>query len=195
MQKIINETRQVQQLNEEHDAVVSNTTVAGHVQTVITAVAAARQAELLEIHKGWPGSANPNTHEVFLQLFKSSSAVENRNFMWRTFQTMIHEYMHTLNHSRYGDYANRLPDRAKGHTLREGMTDYLTKVVWSTVPVNDAALHRTIEGPYHDPAAPHPVPQLSTYAAAVEAEQLVGVVGTHNAYAAYFLGAVELIGG
>jgi hypothetical protein len=29
----------------------------------------------------------------------------------------------------------------------------------------------------------------------VEAEQLVGIVGARNAFAAYFLGQVELIGG
>lgn len=40
-----------------------------------------------------------------------------------------------------------------------------------------------------------PPPAYGGYAQAVEAEQVIGVVGASNMFAAYFLGEVELIGG
>jgi hypothetical protein len=41
--------------------------------------------------------------------------------MWQSFQTLVHEYVHALNHSRNRDYSSKLSktDAARGHTLRE----------------------------------------------------------------------------
>jgi peptidoglycan hydrolase-like protein with peptidoglycan-binding domain len=195
VQKILNEVEEVADLNEEHGALVNRAKEKGYIEQVRDEIKVSRRADLLEIHKGWPGAANPNTHEVFLQMFKSADDTGNRRFMWDAFQTLIHEYIHTLTHSAYSAYADGLPDAAKSHALREGMTDYNTKIVWATVNTSDAALRKTVEGPFHDPLVTDPVPALGTYDAAVEAEQLVGIVGARNAFAAYFLGQVELIGG
>jgi len=150
---------------------------------------------LLAIQKGWEGAADPRAKLIYVQLFKSADENENRAFMWREFQTMIHEYLHTLSHRRFRTFADNHPDPAKGHALREGMTDYLTKVVWATVSTDDPTLRAAVEGPFHDATTSTPVPGLATYSAAVEAEEVVGLVGARNAYAAYFLGHVELIGG
>jgi len=79
--------------------------------------------------------------------------------------------------------------------LREGATEYLTKTVLSTVNYSDATLRKQVEGPYHDPGTAEAPPSYGGYAQAVEAEQVVGVVGASNMYAAYFLGEIELIGG
>lgn len=167
------------------------------VEDVVDDIAGKRGVELREIQKGWPGAANPDTHEVFMQLFKSADAKQNRRFMWESFQTLVHEYIHTLNHSRYRAYSSKLSrtDPARGHTLREGATEYLTKTVLSTVSYGDAALRKQVEGPYHDPGTVETPPTYGGYAQAVEAEQVVGVVGASNMYAAYFLGQIELIGG
>jgi hypothetical protein len=44
--------------------------------------------------------------------------------MWQSFQTLVHEYAHTLDHRRYRAYAAKLgkTDPARGPTLREGAT-------------------------------------------------------------------------
>jgi len=197
VQKIVNSNRQVATLNSEYGAVVSRGPEKKVIEEVVDEIASKRGPELREIQKGWPGAANPDTHEVFMQLFKSSDAKENRKFMWQSFQTLVHEYIHTLNHSRYRAYSAKLSntDPARGHTLREGTTEYLTKTVLSTVSYGDPALRKQVEGPYHDPATVETPPVYGGYAQAVEAEQVVGVVGASNMFAAYFLGQIELIGG
>ena len=50
-----------------------------------------------------------------------------------------------------------------------------------------------MEGPFHDPSVTV-APELVSSDAAIEAEQVVGLVGARNEYAAYFLGHVELPG-
>lgn len=65
----------------------------------------------------------------------------------------------------------------------------------STMNYGDAALRKQVECPYHDPGTVEKPPTCGGYAQAVEAEQVVGVVGASNMYAAYFLGEIELIGG
>ncbi len=197
VQKIVNSNRQVASLNSEYGALVDRAPEKKIIEEVVDDIAGKRGPELREIQKGWPGAANPDTHEVFMQLFKSADAKENRKFMWQSFQTLVHEYIHTLNHSRYRAYSKKLSatDSARGHTLREGVTEYLTKTVLSTVSYSDPALRKQVEGPYHDPGTVEPPPTYGGYTQAVEAEQVVGVVGASNMYAAYFLGAIELIGG
>jgi hypothetical protein len=111
---------------------------------------------------------------------------------WALFQTVIHEYLHTETDPAYSTYADGLGP-PKDQTLREGMTDLLTKIVWSNVAINDP-LRQKIEGPLFDAANPVTVPLLETYAETAQAEQLMSIVGARNVYAAYFLGKVELIG-
>lgn len=120
VQKILNEYEQVATLNRAHGADLARTPESGIANTVRDAVATQRQAELLEIHKGWPGSAGGG--QVQLQRFASADPARNRRRFWRMFQTLIHEYVHTITHSRYSAYADSLGD-PRGHTLREGVTD------------------------------------------------------------------------
>lgn len=108
VQKIVNSNREVADLNGEYGAIVSRAPEKKIIEEVIDDIAGKRGTELREIQKGWPGAANPDTHEVFMQLFKSANAKENRRFMWTSFQTLVHEYIHTLNHSRYRAYSTKL---------------------------------------------------------------------------------------
>lgn len=197
VQKIINDHSAVEQLNADYGAVVSRNGERQVIEAVITEIASKRKMELLEIQRGWPGAADPDTGEVFMQLFKVGDATKNRRFMWNTFQMLIHEYLHILNHSRYCEYTDKLTDRdcARGHTLREGVTDYLTRTVLATVNYRDELLRQQVEGPYHEPGVAEEPPAYHGYSQAVEAEQVVGVVGARNMYAAYFLGEIELLGG
>ena len=184
----------IRQINTEHGVRRERAAETTIIDAVEQRIAGAREADLLELHKAWPGAADPATSSVFLQRFRAPNQAGNRRYMWRQFQTLIHEYIHTLAHSRYRTWANSpATPQEKGHTLREGMTDYLTKVVWDGV--NPAAVRAAVEGPYHDPAAALVVPPLNTYDEAANAERAVGIVGTRNAYAAYFLGEIDKLGG
>jgi hypothetical protein len=139
-----------------------------------------------------PGRGAPPVQR--LAAAPGSNATENREQFWRLFQTIIHEYMHTLTHARYSQYAHSLGD-PRGHTLREGVTDVLTTTVWSTVEGNiTPALRQRVEGPYCDAATPSQPPPLGTYPQTQEAEQVISTCGLRNMYAAYFNGHINLIG-
>jgi hypothetical protein len=145
----------------------------------------------LETHKGWPGFADAGV--VFVQLFKGGTPEKQRGERWDFFQTFIHEYIHTLEHPDHVAYRETLGPQAGGFTLREGTTDYFTKIVWASLTLDDA-LRARIEGPVNDPVKKFAVPALNTYREAINAERLAGVVGIRNVAAAFFLGKVSLIG-
>jgi hypothetical protein len=194
VEKVFRTDDDIKAINKDHGVRRERAAEKTIIDRVENKIANARESQLLEIHIAWPGSADPATASVFIQRFKETTPEGNRRFMWRMFQTLIHEYIHTLSHSRYHDWANRSPDE-RGHTLREGMTDYFTKTVWSTVNPNDLALRKEVEGPYFDAKAPPNAPLLHTYDAATDAEKAIGIAGARNAYAAFFLGEIELLGG
>lgn len=189
-------------IDQQHGAVQSRSTLspgqakteADIIKAVRNRIIASRRAELIETHKGWPGFADPPTRSVFIQRFKSATDSKNRDFMWDMFQTLIHEYIHTLAHSRYTTYANSLDEQKGGKTYREGMTDYFTKIVLESTVINDL-LRTEVEGPFHDPLVIHPIPRYGGYGEAANAEAVAGVAGLRNVMAAFFLGKIELIGG
>jgi Domain of unknown function (DUF4157) len=195
--KIFKDDKKIEKINQEHGFVSDRMPEQGKAEKVINDLAndPALQPKLLEIHKGWPGATDPIAHQVFIQRFKDPSDAKNRKFAWDTFETLIHEYIHTLNHSAYTTYADLQPT-GKGHVLREGMTDAFTKIVWAGITF-DATLRANVEGPYHDPAVTFPIPamaKLPVYPVARNAEEVISIVGLPNAAAAYFLGDVTLIG-
>src|SRR5688500_111359 len=133
VEKIVAHNRTVKQINKDHGVVRrAGRAEVALIDEVKEDIASAREAELLEIHKGWPGSQDPATGRVFLQMFRVGTPAGDRTFMWRTFQMLIHEYIHALTHSEYRTYANSLPKEQRD-TLIEGMTDAFTKMVWSNV--------------------------------------------------------------
>lgn len=202
VEKIMQSPKYTGQIDIEHGAVQSRTTVSpGEAKAEATIlkdirdrIIAIRRTELIETHKGWPGFADPPTRSVFIQTFKSATDSKNRDFMWRQFHTLVHEYIHTLAHSRYADYADNLPEQKGGKTYREGMTDYFTKMVLESTVIDDA-LRTEVEGPFHDPKIIHSIKAYGGYKEAANAEAVAGVAGLKNVMAAYFLGKIELIGG
>lgn len=161
---------------------------------VTTGIVGTRRADLLNIHRNWPASAGGG--RIFLQRYLGSTDIDNRNLMYRLFATVIHEYIHTLEHPTHVAYRRGLPEQRGGFVLREGITDYLAKIVWDNTNFN-AALRTTIEGRFQDPVNPtgHPIRTPGRYGEWVNAERMVGVVGIRNALAAFLLGRVDLIGG
>jgi hypothetical protein len=151
---------------------------------------------LNEIDRGWDASAEHG--EIGIQLFRKEGD-EDRVFLWDMFQTLIHEYLHTLAHERYNKYADHFGDKSNEYsTLAEGVDSLLTETVWSNVAsrVAEPALRRQIEGPIDSKKPRIDVPSVSArrYESYDQAIKLVNIVGIRNLYAAYFLGDVEKIG-
>jgi hypothetical protein len=200
--------RDIQKINTEHDAVPERTTLspgetrseadilAGAVRTI----AAAREQQLLDIDRGWQGTAGGGI--VSLQRWKASDDHGQREHFWDTFQTMIHEYLHTLTHPAYNAYAKTMPGGDKSvqyNTLIEGMTSAMTEIVWVNVAprvrdkafaerVETTALH--VDADESVDACP-PIPRR--YPSYHQAMELITIVGPRNVFAAYLLGEVDMI--
>ena len=140
---------------------------------------AAQVRRLNEIDRGWDATANPRTKDVNIQLFRPTGGVkEDQDFMWDTFQTLIHEYLHTLAHSRYARFADSFGRSSpENNTLMEGVDSFLSEVVWATIQprVNDTGLREKVEGAcIRGPPADHGAPPLRRrYASYTEAVRLV----------------------
>jgi hypothetical protein len=182
----------VGEISQQHGAVQSRATEKGILDSVKNRIITKRRSELIDIHKGWPGFADEG--KVYLQRFVASDNTKNRDAMWDNFQTTVHEYIHTLEHSKHINYRTGLGELKGGKTYREGMTEYFTKIVLEST-IYDDQLRKDVEGIYQDPLIKHTIPQYFGYDEAKNAEAVVGVVGIRNAMAAFFAGRVDLIGG
>jgi hypothetical protein len=192
VQKILDGDAAVKAIDRDHGAIQTRAAEQAIVAPIKSDLMTKYRAELLETDKAWPAFAIPGVG-VFVQLFKGATDDEQRHERWDFFQTFIHEYIHTLEHPDHIKYREKLDEQKGGFTLREGTTDYFTKIVWSSLTLDDP-LRAKIEGPVHDPLKPFAVQSLNTYDEAENAERLAGVVGIRNEAAAFFLGKVELIG-
>jgi hypothetical protein len=153
--------------------------------------------QLLAIDRNWDASANGA--QVFVQLFQPTDAKRDRLLLWDMFQTLIHEYIHTLRADPYDQYANSFGDSAERNTLIEGMDSVLDEIVWENVEprVQTKDLRTKVEGGATAATPPISVPHSSQrrYDSYAEALKLVDLVGIRSVYAAYFLGLVDRIGG
>jgi hypothetical protein len=120
------------------------------------------------------------------------------------FFTLIHEYLHTLAHAKYSNYAEKLGGEhsTEGNTLIEGVDSLLTEIAWTNAHdrASSSEVREKVEQeafkagePFDEdllPTMPHR--RYDTYTNAIK---LVSVVGIRNLYAAYFQGKIDLIGG
>lgn len=180
-------------LNKLHGAIPSREEEAGLLAQVSETILSSRKDELLDIQRNWPGLAWGNG-TISIQMTKAADQNGRRAFMWEQFATIVHEYMHTLEHKDHKTYRNHLNPGRGGHTLAEGMCDYFTKMTWESMDFSPE-LRKNVEGLYHDPANELSIPTPFYYDSAFNAEQGVAHVGTANAMAAYFLGQLDKIGG
>ena len=204
----------IQKINEDHDAVPERTTVspgetrseADILHGAVTNIAEAREKKLLEIDRGWEGTAGGGI--VSLQRWRvadqtgQTAGHGQRHHFWEVFQTMIHEYLHTLTHERYYAYARTLPGGSRGvqyNTLIEGMTSAMTEIVWANVAarVGQKALSEKVEGTslYVDEATSKAACPVipGRYPSYHQAMELITIVGPRNVFAAYLLGEVDMI--
>jgi len=190
VQKIVQSSR-VKAINEKHGADQSQDPAKSIVTQVINELAIKHKDKLIETHKGWGGYASAGN--IYLQRYKSSDNAKNRLYMWKYFRTIIHEYLHTLEHDDHKHYSHGLGEKQGGKTLREGVVDYFTNVVWGSLSV-DKTLQEAVEGPYYDENEDIKLPRFGVYPEAQNAARLAGLVGFRNVCAAFFLGKTELIG-
>jgi hypothetical protein len=204
---ILNSDEDILKINREHGAVPTRTTPpAAGGDPEATILDRAREdfatsdgTRLLEIFRGWEGAQLEG--KVYVNRFKKGSDLENRKFFWDTFQIMIHEYIHSLEHDDYHAYAVTFgEDSEQYNTLVEGMCSVVTEIAWSNIvpKVSTTALREKVETPAFaaDPFDPSTVPEIFNrrYPSFDQAMKLVNLVGIRNVYAAFFLGKVELIG-
>jgi hypothetical protein len=159
---------------------------------------AAQVDKLNEIDRGWDASANLG--DINIQIFKKADSDKDRDFLWDMFQTLIHEYIHTLRTTEYDNFANTFGDGSnENNTLIEGVDSLFDEIAWENVAprVNDPKLREAVEGPAYAKLKPITVQPASRrrYSSYAEAVKLVNVVGIRNLYAAYFQGDVKKIGG
>lgn len=198
VEKIVRVDTDVAKLNTEHNVDRSRTAEEGKIKDVENKLAQKHFDKLLDIQRAWPASADPAKGKVYLQLFKSKTAGGNRAALWRMFMTLVHEYLHTLEHSQWRTWrdAETKKDKSKDQTLREGVTEFLTRIVLADVNPKDTTLRKGVEGPYYDEDADPPKLERTGYQAdADRAESMVGVVGISNLYNAYFVGQTQFLGG
>jgi hypothetical protein len=151
--------------------------------------------KILRSDRNWSGMARGS--EVFVNLFHSTEADVDRSNRWKFFQTLIHEYLHTLSNIDYDTYAGSFggSDAVEHNTLIEGMDSVLDEVVWAHVlpRTKHPDLRRVVEGEVYSKLPPMEVPAPRRYPSYTEALALVEKVGIQNVYAAYFLGLVDRI--
>ena len=200
----------IRDINREHGVVITRTIPppsGGEAEAIILArirkdfaTNETTRDKLLEIDRAWPAAANNNRGIVTLQLWKAPTDAENRQIFWGAFQTMIHEYLHTLAHPLYELHALGFGgSSAEYNTLIEGVDSLLTETVWANVSgrVSEPALRQAVEGAVYasQPLDPNVIPNITEkrYASYAQAKSLVDLVGIYNLYVAYFLGKVDLI--
>ena len=184
-------------INAEHAAVPSDAAEKAILTPIVETFVDTRAKVqiMLEIDIGWEGAQLDGV--VYLQRYKQDTDDANREQLWTLFHTCIHEYIHSLAHRRYLAYAQRFDDKGddtRHNTLVEGMDDFFTENVRKTIKIDDT-LRKRVEGPYYDAAAAVPSIDPDVYPSIEQAEQVVSIVGIHNAQSAYFRGRVDLIGG
>jgi hypothetical protein len=163
--------------------------------------------KLNKIDRGWGATANFEKHEINVQVFrpvdektKKVDEDKDRFFLWDWFQTLIHEYCHTLVNPAYRDYAVSFgTSSVQYNTLMEGVDSWLDEVAWAAIEPKSKSteLREKVEGPEYakkEPLATYPSITRQRYPTFDQAMQLVNLVGPRNVYAAYFFGKTELIG-
>lgn len=188
-------------VNTKHGAVPSNATEQGILTPIIDSFVSdkTKVQTMLDLDIGWEGAQLEGV--VYLQRYKSQNPdkdkakEENRVQMWGLFQTCIHEYIHTLAHKDYKDWADTFKtagDTTRYHTLIEGFCDFFTLNVRKAMTI-DAAIAAQVEGLYAN-GNPPASDNSGVYPSHAQAEQVVSVVGIKNAQAGYFGGKVQLMG-
>lgn len=193
---LLNNNKKIPALDKAHSADQTRDVEAGIIDSVLDILARDNTEKLLLITATMP-AATDRSGDIKIDRTKSG---DERDQLWKKFGTMIHEYLHSLVHPNWHKHRD---DKGKtdpqgGNVLGEGVTEFLTRAVVSQLNLADPKLHQAVEGGLHGDEPADYEPDLNRSQKYAEpytrALGLVGVVGAHNVYAAYFLGHMKLIG-
>jgi hypothetical protein len=179
-----------------HNAALDRAAERGILASAITAWIGqgTNRDRILLVRRNWSGVQSGGN--IFMQRWDMGNTQANRQQFWRTFRTMIHEYLHKVTHAHYSDKARTL-GRTREQIYTEGGTSYFDRNVWQTLHPQEissnAQLRETVEG------APYPydasvIGAWTGYTQVSQFEQIVSEVGEENARAAYFRGLTDRIG-
>ncbi len=154
-------------------------------------------ADLEKIDKAWP--ALNSGGNVSIQPFEGANKAGTRRMRWEAFQTMIHEYFHSLNHPNYYRVARTL-GHDQDSVLVEGgaslMTDLTWKRIYPGVIQGSDALRAAVEGepaPFTPSVIP-PITNAHYHPQLEQCEDIQASFGPENFRAAFLTGRMELIG-
>lgn len=196
---LIHNQAEVLPVHARHSAITNRAAEAAIIQDIIDdwsdpGVDAARVADLQIIDRGWPATAGGGV--VRMHPREEATPAATRRSRWDMFQTIIHEYLHTVTHPNYDRVADSIGGNQKS-ILIEGVTSLMTDKVWQALyPAEiraNEALRASVEGSAmaFDPSV---IPAISHYDQIAQARQIEARVGTEELKAAYFRGHTELIG-
>lgn len=185
-------------IHQVHTADVKRTDEKDKLKTALTTwidlPLSGNRDRLIKVNQNWSGSQGGGN--IFMQRWDLSDVNKNRAQFWKSFQTMIHEYLHKITDPDYSKKAKDL-GREKQQVFTEGGTSYFDERVWKTLYPEevraDPKLREKVEGGVYEFDSSL-IPTDSTYAQIDQFKQIVNVVGEPNAAAAYFLGKTDRIG-
>jgi hypothetical protein len=146
----------------------------------------------------WPAEAGTGT--VFIQPYGDADPKHVREQRWEVFTTLIHEFMHILEHPEFGKAASTIGGNGE-RILFEGFAELMRYDLW-TGPgqlkarlgsAELAPLREKVEGGKY-PYDPSVVIDAGAYSERADAEAIAAKVGMANAKAAFLLGHVDKIG-
>ncbi|WP_315833162.1 hypothetical protein [Bradyrhizobium prioriisuperbiae] len=88
-------------------------------------------AKLAQLRLSWgPITYGP---DIYIEADKTKISLEDQ---WELYQTLIHEALHSAEHPAFADFlANALPESIESD-VREGIVEYLARVIWARVMSN-----------------------------------------------------------
>ena len=197
---LVDNQRELGVVRARHNAVHS----AGRPETQIAAdfkrdyvLHSGNKARLELVDQGWP--AINEGGRVSIQPFEGATPAATRRVRWEAFQTMIHEYFHSLNHPNYYRLAGELGGERES-VLVEGGASLMTDATWRrihpSVTSSSASLRAAIEGaPAAFDTSVIPAIEHAHYHPQWEqAKEIERAVGAANFRAAFLTGRVELLG-
>ncbi|MEI2692751.1 MAG: hypothetical protein V9H69_24720 [Anaerolineae bacterium] len=154
------------------------------------------RARLVLVDRGWPALNQGGI--VSIQPFEGATPAATRRVRWQAFQTMIHEYFHTLNHPNYYRYAGDLGGDDRSVLVEGGaslMTDHAWGRIGPAIP-GSAALRAAVEGSAlaHSAAVIPPIGDTHYHPQFEQARDIETAFGRANFEAAFLTGRMELIG-
>ncbi len=135
---------------------------------------------------------------VSIQPFEGATPRATRTVRWDAFQTMIHEYFHSLTHPNFYRLAGQLGGDRES-VLVEGGASLMTDEAWTIIQPRiraDSALRAAVEGSAaaYDSGVISPITNVHYHPQFEQCRDIQNSFGTANFRAAFLDGRMELIG-